>query len=73
MVETAEQQMTLAEFLEWDDGTDTHYELVAGKMVDGTAQCQTFGRCAKPWRSASSTTQRTLLRRDERGRDAAGS
>jgi Uma2 family endonuclease len=33
MVETAEKLMTLAEFLEWDDGTDTRYELVRGKVV----------------------------------------
>ena len=25
--------MTVAEFLEWDDGTDTHYELVGGHVV----------------------------------------
>ena len=33
MVETAEKLMTLAEFLDWDDGTGTHYELVRGKVV----------------------------------------
>ena len=31
MVETAEQRMTLAEFLVWDDGTETRYELVGGQ------------------------------------------
>jgi Uma2 family endonuclease len=25
--------MSLTEFLEWDDGTDTRYELVRGKVV----------------------------------------
>ena len=30
MVETAERRMSLAEFLVWDDGTDTRYELVNG-------------------------------------------
>ena len=25
--------MTVAEFLEWEDGTDTRYELVAGRIV----------------------------------------
>ena len=25
--------MTLAEFLEWDDGTDTLYELVEGRIL----------------------------------------
>jgi Uma2 family endonuclease len=33
MAETAEKRMTVAEFLEWDDGTDTRYELVRGKLV----------------------------------------
>ena len=33
MVETAEKLMTLAEFLDWDDGTDARYELVRGKLV----------------------------------------
>ena len=33
MAETAEKRMTVAEFLEWDDGSDTHYELVRGKVV----------------------------------------
>jgi Uma2 family endonuclease len=33
MPETAEKLMTVAEFLEWDDGTDTRYELVRGKLV----------------------------------------
>ena len=33
MAETAEKLMTLAEFLEWDDGSDTRYELVRGKVV----------------------------------------
>jgi Uma2 family endonuclease len=33
MVETAEKLMTLPEFLQWDDGTDTRYELVDGRPV----------------------------------------
>jgi len=33
MVETAEKRMVLAEFLDWDDGTETRYELVRGKVV----------------------------------------
>jgi Uma2 family endonuclease len=33
MAEPAEQRMSLAEFLEWDDGTDTRYELVDGRIV----------------------------------------
>lgn len=31
MAEPAEQRMSLAEFLEWDDGTDTRYELIDGR------------------------------------------
>jgi len=33
MAEPAIQPMTLAEFLSWDDGTDTHYELIGGFPV----------------------------------------
>lgn len=33
MVKTAEKPMTVAEFLDWEDGTDTRYELVRGKVV----------------------------------------
>jgi Uma2 family endonuclease len=33
MRERAERRMNLAEFLEWEDGTDTRYELVDGRPV----------------------------------------
>jgi Uma2 family endonuclease len=33
MAEPAEQRMSLAAFLEWDDGTDTRYELIDGHPV----------------------------------------
>ena len=33
MVTPAPKRMTLAEFLEWDDGTDTLYELIDGQVV----------------------------------------
>ena len=33
MAEAAIQPMTLDEFLRWDDGTDTHYELIGGFPV----------------------------------------
>ena len=33
MSELAVKQMTLAEFLRWEDGTDTRYELLAGFPV----------------------------------------
>jgi len=33
MAEPAQPCMTLAEFLEWDDGTDTRYELIHGVPV----------------------------------------
>jgi Uma2 family endonuclease len=31
MAESAAKRMSLAEFLEWDDGTDTRYELIDGR------------------------------------------
>src|SRR5260370_4933857 len=33
MSEAATKPMTLEEFLHWDDGTDTHYELIGGFPV----------------------------------------
>lgn len=33
MSEVAEKRMTVAEFLTWDDGTDTRYELIDGRPV----------------------------------------
>jgi Uma2 family endonuclease len=33
MAEHAREPMTVAEFLAWDDGTDTRYELVNGEIV----------------------------------------
>jgi len=33
VTEPASARMTLAEFLEWDDGTDTRYELFEGRPV----------------------------------------
>jgi Uma2 family endonuclease len=33
MAEVAERLMTVAEFLAWDDGTDTRHELVQGRIV----------------------------------------
>jgi Uma2 family endonuclease len=33
MTDIAEKQMTVAEFLTWDDGTDTRYELIDGRPV----------------------------------------
>ena len=29
----ADLRMTLAEFLDWDDGTDTRYELIDGRVL----------------------------------------
>ncbi len=29
----ADLKLTLAEFLDWDDGTDTRYELIDGRVV----------------------------------------
>jgi Uma2 family endonuclease len=33
MAEVAEKRWTVAEFLDWDDGTDRRYELVEGRIV----------------------------------------
>lgn len=33
MTDAAQRRMTLAEFLDWDDGTDTRYELIVGVPV----------------------------------------
>jgi Uma2 family endonuclease len=33
MTDIAEKRMTVAEFLAWDDGTDTRYELLDGRLV----------------------------------------
>ena len=33
MADAAEKRMTVAEFLAWDDGTDTRYELIDGRPV----------------------------------------
>jgi Uma2 family endonuclease len=33
MADAAEKRMTVAEFLDWDDGTDTRYELIDGRPV----------------------------------------
>jgi len=33
MADAAEKRMTVAEFLTWDDGTDTRYELIDGRPV----------------------------------------
>lgn len=33
MADIAEKRMTVAEFLTWDDGTDTRYELINGRPV----------------------------------------
>ena len=33
MVRVAEKRVTVAEFLTWDDGTDTRYELIDGRLA----------------------------------------
>ena len=38
------QRMTLAEFLTWDDGTATHYELVRGQPVAMAPPAERHGR-----------------------------
>jgi hypothetical protein len=38
MAEVARRPMTLDEFLRWDDGTETHYELIGGFPVAAREQ-----------------------------------
>ena len=33
MADIAEKRMTVAEFLTWDDGTGTRYELIDGRLA----------------------------------------
>ena len=40
------QRMTLAEFLTWDDGTETHHELVHGQVVAMAPPSPARGRIA---------------------------
>ncbi len=44
MATAAPERMTLAEFLDWDDGTDTHYELVQGEVVAMAQPSPAHGR-----------------------------
>jgi hypothetical protein len=47
MAEPAVKPMTLEEFLRWDDGTETHYELIGGFPVAMAppAEASEFLRC----------------------------
>jgi Uma2 family endonuclease len=48
MAEPAVRQMTLAEFLRWEDGTDTRYELIRGAPVAMAPPAQAHGvLCAR--------------------------
>ena len=44
MATAAPRSMTVAEFLEWDDGTDTRYELVAGQIIAMAPPSEDHGR-----------------------------
>jgi Uma2 family endonuclease len=46
MATAAPKRMTVAEFLEWDDGTDTRYELVRGEIVAMAPPSPAHGRIA---------------------------
>lgn len=43
MAEAAAQRMSLAEFLEWDDGTDSRYELIDGRPCAMAPPIQAHG------------------------------
>lgn len=47
MADRAERRrMTLTEFLEWDDGSDTHYELIGGRVFAMSPPSDAHGRIA---------------------------
>lgn len=47
MADRAERQMmTLAEFLEWDDGSDIHYALIGGQVFAMSPPSDARGRIA---------------------------
>ena len=43
MASPAPGRMTVAAFLEWDDGTDTRHELVAGRIVAMAPPVEDYG------------------------------
>lgn len=43
MAEPAARRMSLAEFLEWDDGTDTRYELIDGRPIAMAPPIEAYG------------------------------
>src|SRR3712207_2949338 len=44
MATPAPKRMTVAEFLDWDDGTETHYEIVHGQVVATAPPSPAHGR-----------------------------
>ncbi len=61
MVETAERRMTLAEFLVWDDGTETRYEFVGGRP---RAMAPASGRHGLIRHNAANAIQDRMGRKD---------
>jgi hypothetical protein len=49
MAEPAVKRMSLEEFLRWDEGTDTRYELIGGLSGgNGAASRSAFNACGAP-------------------------
>ena len=66
MAETAEKLMTVAEFLTWNDGTDTRYELVRGKIVAmAPSSAKPLRDSVENRRRVGSETKAALLCRNE--------
>ena len=64
----AELRMSLAEFLDWDDGTDTRYELIDGRVVamapPSPRRSAIAGRLVGPSATGSSRPAESSSRRE---------
>ena len=49
MASPAPERMTLAEFLQWDDGTDRRYELLDGLAMMMAPSLEAHGDSRLPW------------------------
>ena len=67
MADIAEKRMTVAEFLTWDDGTDTRYELIDGRPVAmAPVDAEPLGDRGESQPRAQVEAQGALLRRTVR-------
>src|ERR1051325_8471104 len=61
MLEPAISGMTVEEFLRWDDGTDTRYELIDGYVVAMAPPASAHGRLAARLAGAIDTALRSIM------------